>query len=183
MKGVIFTEFTEMVESRFGLTCIDTLIQECDLPSKGIYTAVGAYPHQELVQLLMALSKYTSIEPFILLEEFGEHLFHRFSELYPQLFLNAHSTFDFLESVENYIHVEVLKLYPDADLPHFYCERIDEHTMTMVYQSDKSMAHLAVGLIKGAFTYFKTAGTVTIEPLNQQHTPILLTIFLNHGTN
>lgn len=181
MKGIIFTEFTEMVESRFGLTCIDALILECDLPSKGIYTAVGTYPHQELVQLLMALSKYTAIAPLQLLEEFGTHLFYRFSDLYPQLFLNATSTFDFLESVENYIHVEVLKLYPDAELPHFKCERLNEHTMTMLYQSDKSMGHLAIGLIKGALTYFKTEGTITLDPIDQQHAPVLLTIQLNHG--
>jgi len=181
MKGIIFTEFTEMVESRFGLTCIDALILECDLPSKGIYTAVGTYPHQELVQLLMALSKYTAIEPPQLLEEFGTHLFYRFSDLYPHLFLDATSAFDFLESVENYIHVEVFKLYPDAELPHFKCERLGEYTMTMLYQSDKSMGHLAIGLIKGALTYFKTEGTITLNKIDQQHSPILLTIQLNHG--
>ena len=52
MKGVIFTEFTEMVESRFGLTCIGSLIRECDLRSNGIYTANRTYPQQHSPVLL-----------------------------------------------------------------------------------------------------------------------------------
>ena len=49
MKGIVFTEFLEMVEQRFSPEIADRLIDESDLPSGGIYTAVGTYEHTEIV--------------------------------------------------------------------------------------------------------------------------------------
>lgn len=43
MKGVVFTEFIEMVEGRFGLAMVDRIIEAAQLPSSGVYTAVGTY--------------------------------------------------------------------------------------------------------------------------------------------
>ena len=45
MKGVIFTEFMELVEHQFGLEELDTLIEESAVPSGGVYTAVGTPPN------------------------------------------------------------------------------------------------------------------------------------------
>jgi PleD family two-component response regulator len=42
MKGIVFTEFLEMVENRFSEHTVDQLIEQVDLPSKGIYTSVLA---------------------------------------------------------------------------------------------------------------------------------------------
>lgn len=160
MKGVVFTEFTEMVESRYGLGALDKLLEACNLPSKGYYTSVGTYDHRELVDLLVTFSKQKQIPLPKLLEEFGIYLFRSFSRLYPMLFEKPDNILDFLESVENYIHVEVRKLYPDAELPRFICEHRDERSLTLIYTSDKSMADLAVGLIKGALVYYDEQGIV-----------------------
>ena len=54
MKGIVFTEFLEMVEDRFSLDMVDDLIDDCDLPSGGVYTAVGTYSHEEIVALVSA---------------------------------------------------------------------------------------------------------------------------------
>ena len=55
MKGVVFTEFVEMVEARFGLPMLDRIIEAAQLPSGGAYSAVGTYDHGEMVQLVGAL--------------------------------------------------------------------------------------------------------------------------------
>ncbi|MBT8311465.1 MAG: hypothetical protein HKP23_01335, partial [Flavobacteriaceae bacterium] len=39
MKGIVFTEFLEMVEDKFGLEVVDTIIEKAELPSEGVYTA------------------------------------------------------------------------------------------------------------------------------------------------
>lgn len=49
MKGMIFTEFLEMVEEKFSMEMVDQILSESDLPSGGIYTSVGNYPHTEIV--------------------------------------------------------------------------------------------------------------------------------------
>lgn len=153
-----------MVESRYGLEGLDNLLNACELSSNGAYTAVGTYPHEEMVQLVVTLGKQQQVPVPRLLEDFGTYLFRSFSRLYPALFQQEVSVLEFLESVELYIHREVQKLYPDAELPRFICEHRDERTMTLRYISDKSMADLAVGLIKGALIYYDEQGVVKCIP-------------------
>jgi hypothetical protein len=51
------------------------------------------------------------------LPRLGQHLFGRFV-CFP-FFSGVTSAFDFLAGLNGIIHVEVRKLYPDAELPHF----------------------------------------------------------------
>ncbi len=61
MKGIIFTEFMELVEEKFGL---DVLDQVLDLSNdEGVYTAVGSYDHKDLVKLIVNLSKVSGVPP------------------------------------------------------------------------------------------------------------------------
>ena len=41
MKGIIFTEFLDLVEEKFGLEMVDKIIEQSNLDSGGIYTSVG----------------------------------------------------------------------------------------------------------------------------------------------
>ena len=154
MKGVVFTEFLELVEDQFGLEVADRIIQAAKLPSDGAYTSVGTYPHAELLELVHQLSTALGVPVPDLVRTFGEHLFGRFIVAYPQLFKDTDGTFRFLESIENYIHVEVLKLYPDAELPRFECNRQVPDRMEMIYHSSRPLADFAEGLIMGCLKYF-----------------------------
>ena len=75
MKGIVFKEFADMVEATFGDDMYDRLVAQSDLPSGGVYTAVGTYDHMEIVQLVVALSKETGIDPTTLVQAFGKYLF------------------------------------------------------------------------------------------------------------
>jgi hypothetical protein len=39
MKGVVFTEFIELVESRFSIPLAEQLLETTDLPSGGVTTS------------------------------------------------------------------------------------------------------------------------------------------------
>jgi Haem-NO-binding len=43
MKGMVFTEFLELVERSWGEELVDELIESCELASGGAYTSVGTY--------------------------------------------------------------------------------------------------------------------------------------------
>jgi Haem-NO-binding len=116
MKGIVFTEFLEMVEDRFSPAMADRMLEACALPSGGVYTAVGTYDHHEMVQLVSQLSTLTGVAVPELLRTYGQHLFGRFVHRYPHFFAGVDSAFAFLHNIEGYIHVEVRKLYPEADL-------------------------------------------------------------------
>lgn len=153
MKGMVFTEFLEMVEDKFSADMVDDIIADSNLPNAGAYTAVGTYDHGELVQMVVALSKRTEIPAAALVQVFGEHLFGRFHVLYPSFFTGVTSALDFLEGIETVIHTEVRKLYPDAQLPQFECTR-SQDGLKMLYSSPRHFGDLAEGLIKGAVAHF-----------------------------
>jgi hypothetical protein len=163
MKGLVFTEFLEMVESKFSPAMVDDIIDDADLPSGGAYTAVGTYPHSDMLALVQSLSKETRLPIPALVKIFGQHLFGRFVELYPSFFQDTHNAFDFLDSIENYVHTEVRKLYPDAELPTFDTSRsADDSKLVMVYRSNHPFASLAEGLIEGCLSHFNEKAQVEI---------------------
>jgi len=147
MKGIIFTELVEMVEARFGLETADVMLEPEGLASGGVYTATGVYGHGEMVLLLSRLSASTDLSVSRLLQAYGEHLFDRLRALFPVFFERPRDAFEFLATVNDVVHVEVLKLYPDAELPTFICDRIDERNMRLTYSSPRGLADLARGLI------------------------------------
>ncbi|MFQ3250344.1 MAG: hypothetical protein ACI9O6_002182 [Glaciecola sp.] len=160
MKGVVFTEFMDMVEDVFSSEMLETIIEQSELPNGGAYTAVGTYDHEEIVRMTVSLSQQVNIPVAQLLESFGQHLFGRFVISYPAFFENVSHPFDFLKNIDSYIHVEVRKLYPEAELPRFYHEQEDANTLIMYYLSSRHFEDLAVGLIKGCLQFFKVDGLV-----------------------
>lgn len=183
MKGMIFTEFLEMVESKMSSDMVDDIIDDSNLSHGGAYTTVGNYDHAELVAMLDALSKRTGIEVSTLVQEFGLHLFRRFSVLHPKFFQGVDTSLDFLEGIENVIHSEVRKLYPNAELPEFICTRSADG-LEMVYISSRHFGDLAEGLIKAAINYF--GDSLVLMRKNMPNSDIVFNlkrVIENDGTN
>jgi len=155
MKGIVFTEFLDLVGQRYGEEMMDRIIVESNLPSGAAYTSVGTYDHGELISMAVALSRATETTVSDFLRMFGEHLFGGFAKRYPQFFAGINSSFDFLDQVEKHIHVEVRKLYPDAELPSITCSRRAPDRMELVYRSTRPLASFAEGLMRGAIAHFK----------------------------
>lgn len=166
MKGIVFTEFLELVENNFGLEVVDQIIEGCDLETGGIYTSVGTYSHKDMFKMVGKLSELKGVPVKDLLEIFGEYFFGTLSRDYPQ-FMNQENIFEFLKSIDDYIHPEVLKLYPQAELPSFEYEKLSNNEINLNYKSSRKMSDLAVGLIKGAATFFKEE--VNIEKVIEEN--------------
>ncbi len=153
MKGIVFTEFMEMVESTFSADMLDDIIDAADLPHGGAYTSVGTYDHGELVRMVVALSQKTGAAVPDLVNAFGRHMFGRFHALYPGFFAGVPDALTFLSGIEDIIHAEVIKLYPDAQLPKFQCQRMGAG-LEMIYLSPRHFEDLAHGLIEGAVAHW-----------------------------
>jgi hypothetical protein len=166
MKGVVFTEFLDFVTARYGEDMVDDIIDEAPLASGGAYTSVGTYHHQEMLALCGALAQRTSRPAGELVRDFGCHLSEAFSRDHPDFYARAASLFDFLESIEAHIHVEVLKLYPDAELPSFATEERTPTRLVMVYRSPRRMAALSEGLIIGSARRYGVEVAVQAVPLD-----------------
>ncbi|NJN78108.1 MAG: hypothetical protein HC803_07045 [Saprospiraceae bacterium] len=177
MKGMVFTEFLEMVEEKFGFDVVDNILEASKdkLSTGGAYTAIGTYSHGEIITLVTNLSTETNIPIPHLVHVFGTHLLGQFAAHYTQFFEEANNTFEFLESIDNHIHIEVLKLYPDAELPRFKCFHPDDkpNELTMIYSSERAMSDLAAGLIEGAIKYYKENITFTKMDLDNSNGKIV----------
>jgi len=154
MKGVVFTEFLEMVEEHFSAEMVDNIIEAAQLPSGGAYTAVGTYSHSEMVSMVVALSEQTGMSVHDVLLMVGQHLFGRFARGYPGFMEGQTDAFDFLAGIESVIHTEVLKLYPDAQLPRFTVEEHTPQRLVLLYESPRHFEDLAEGLMRGCMTHF-----------------------------
>jgi len=168
MKGMIFTEFLEMVEERFGLATVEKILEQAAPENEGAYTSVGNYHHEEMVRLVVALSETIDIPTDDLLQVFGRWVFLRlFVEHYGDFFVEPGTVFEFLTGIESYIHVEVRKLYPDAELPTFETERVGDHGLNMVYRSTRPFAQFAHGLVLGCIEHYGENITVEVKDLSQ----------------
>lgn len=168
MKGIVFTEFIELMETKFGANMAEQVIMDANLPSGGVYTRVGTYDHDEIVALVLTLSEKTGLAVPDLIQAFGTHLLRRFTVLFPAFFAELPEITDFLMKVDDYIHAEVRKLYPDATLPNLQAHLQDNGDLEMIYKSDRMMGDLAEGLIAGAIEHFGQSHDYQRQDLDQE---------------
>ncbi len=154
MKGVVFTEFLDFVAAIHGRDMADDIVEDAAPPHGGAYTAVGTYPHTEMAALVGALAGRVHASAPDLLSAFGTHLCRRFVVKFPDFFRTKHCLFDFLESVDSHIHVEVHKLYPDAELPVFRVAARSAGAMDLDYESCRPLEALAEGMIRAAAEHY-----------------------------
>jgi hypothetical protein len=153
MKGVIFTEFLELVESRYGMEVADrVLTRACPLDLG--FTSVGTYDYQILIRLILEFGREIEKSPREVILGFGKHLFHRLRVIYPDSTSGVTNTIDFFLRVEDVIHKEVLKLYPEAEVPSFMFTLLDNGVFQIEYISARPFADLAEGLLSACLEHF-----------------------------
>lgn len=166
MKGLVFTEFMEMVEQRFSANMVDDIIEASELSSGGAYTTVGTYPHVEMLALMEHLSQRVGIPVPELTRLLGRYLFGRYVKLYPVFFQRVVDPFDFLDRLEYQHQSEVRKLYPDAVFPHFQTRRESPQKLILSYRSHRPFAAMAEGLIEGCLAYYKIKADIEVVDLS-----------------
>ncbi|WP_299778944.1 heme NO-binding domain-containing protein [uncultured Formosa sp.] len=176
MKGIVFTEFLDLVEDKFGLEMVDKIITESSLESEGAYTAVGTYKFSEMLQLLQHLSAHTDISIDDLLLVYAEHFFSVIERSYPGLLDIYKDPIEMLSSIENHIHIEVRKIYPDAELPTFEVIEKSENSLILIYKSNRAMHHFGLGLMNKTFEHFNEEATILLEKIKEDGTEVKFTI-------
>ncbi|MFD2828427.1 heme NO-binding domain-containing protein [Leeuwenhoekiella polynyae] len=170
MKGIVFTEFLELVEEKFGLEMVDDIITASELESGGAYTAVGTYKFSEMVQLLTHLSERTQLSVDDLLYTYALHFFKVIQRSYPGLLNTYSDPLELIASIENHIHVEVRKIYPDAQLPVFKIVKRSENTLILDYLSSRAMYSFGLGLMHESFNYFNKNFKIDFEKIKEDGT-------------
>ena len=179
MKGLIFCEFLEMVEDKFGYEVVDEIIEKSNLPSQGVYTSVGTYSHEEIFSLVNHLGEKLNVPVSKLFYTYGVYVFGVFGKAYKDLISGHSNAFQFLCRVEDTIHVQVLKLYPEAELPTIEIHNQEKDKLELIYSSQRKMSDFAEGLIQGCLNYFNEEASVIKKDLTEDQTKVLFTIQRN----
>ncbi|WP_099045486.1 heme NO-binding domain-containing protein [Pseudoponticoccus marisrubri] len=159
---MVFTELLDMAERVIGEDGVDEVLDSLDLDSGGAYSAVGNYPCRELMQIVGALSDRTGLAGDDLQRQFGGWMLQRFSRSYPQFFADKTCPLQMLDAIDNEVHVEVRKLYPDAELPRFVTEWLGPEHMRMTYRSERPLMAFCHGLIEACMAHFDARARIEV---------------------
>lgn len=165
MKGVVFTEFIEFIENKFGFDVCDEMIEKSQTSTNGVFTQAGNYPFSDMFSLIKNLSQITQIAVPDLIQAYGEHLFGMLIKIYPKPVTIYDNSFDFIAHVEEVVHPEVKKLYPDSDLPTFETISKSDKTLKIKYISTKPLMDFAKGLMIACGKHYNENLNVTYEVL------------------
>jgi len=152
MKGVVFDMLRDMVEEEYGLEGWNAVTEEAG--SDGLYNSTQTYPDEEMQALIAAAVKVSGVKPETLVFNFGEYMAGEFYQRFPGFFDSHDNLLDFIYSVDQIVHMEVRKLYPDANLPTFSYERNSPNEMTLNYSSPRKLCWLAEGLVSGSAKHY-----------------------------
>jgi len=152
VKGVLFTEFQDLIEAEFGLEILDQVITQAEpkLTSGGSYTSVGTYPHTELLTLLDALTSLVDADVSDMLQAYAYRLMDSFESSYPDFFSAHDDLFSFLLNVEDQMHAGVRKLYPEANPPTLEVIEIDNASLRLNYNSHRPLSVVVRPLVQAA---------------------------------
>lgn len=161
MKGIIFNLLERVVVDAHGEDVWDDLLDDAGV--SGAYTSLGNYPDEEIEAIVMAASRLTGLSRAEVLRWFGEQALPLMRDAYPALFTGHARSRDFVLSVNDIIHPEVRKLYPEASCPFFHVQAATGDGVRMEYRSDRNMAELAHGFVVGAAELFGDEVSVELE--------------------
>lgn len=152
MKGVIFNVVQEAVEQLGGADLWDDIVDKAG--ASGAYTGLGNYEDAELVSLVVAASDILDKAVPDVLVLVGRTALPHLANKAPELIKDANSPIELLMLVNDVIHVEVLKLYPDSDPPELRHKLRDDGALLLTYKSKRNMGDLAEGLIRGTGDFY-----------------------------
>lgn len=165
MKGTIFVELISMAEDAFGEDVVDHVLDKTDLMNDGAFTAVGNYPCSELIKIVTAFSDHSGIDAGVLQRKFGHWMMDHFAKNYPEFYSDKTDCFSLLEAVDGEIHVEVKKLYPDAELPVLTTKRVSDDHLKMEYSSPRPLVEFCHGMIEASLVRYNQIAVIDSCPV------------------
>jgi hypothetical protein len=169
MKGVVPICLGELIAKRFGEDKWQQILETAGLPKTAVFM-----PHQNVddaavLKVLKATCAVLGITPIAAAEAFGEYWCCTYApRIYSAFYGGSHNAKDFLLRMKD-VHAMVTRTVPGAHPPVFTYEQPAPNRLVMHYASDRNLAGIFAGLVKGVGRYFheelqiKKVGSSAVE--------------------
>jgi len=155
MKGIIFNLFEKFVDEISEDYDFDDLLEDVTLITKEEFIGPGTYPDEDLFTLVGKFIEKKGLELPDALRKFGKFCFPHLANIHPDFITPYENAKDFLLTVHDIIHVEVRKLFKDAETPDFAYHNPSDSSLIIEYKSKRNLCYLMEGLLEGVGEHFK----------------------------
>jgi len=162
MKGVIFNSLAEAIIEIGGEDMWDDLLVRAGL--SGAYTSLGSYDEGDLALLIGAAAEVLDVSEEEATVYAGRLVTPKLADRHSDLVASHTDTISLLCDLNDVIHPEVRKLYPNAQVPDFTTLHRGPDQLVLRYQSERNLVSLATGLILGAAELFDETVEIETEP-------------------
>lgn len=163
MKGTIGKCVEDLVISKFGKDKWKECLKKANLNEHRIYSTLEDVPDKEIMTLIQAIGQVASMSATQVLEAFGEYWSTVYAPtVYKSYFAKAKSTREFLLSLDQ-IHVAMTKTIKNAHPPRFTYEWKGDNLLVMHYSSERGLAAMMPGLVRGLGKYFHDSPNVSLS--------------------
>lgn len=163
MKGIIFNLLEDFISEGWGDDVYEEILAMCPLKTKEPFIGPATYPDSDLLAIVDKVCEKLGVSVPQAVHAFGKYCLPHLIAKFP-VFVQGHEhPKTFLKTIDNVIHVEVRKLFPDAKPPRVTWEDPALNRLVLTYVSERKLCALMTGLLEGVAEHFKT-------PIQYTHT-------------
>lgn len=155
MKGVIFNLLEDFISTGWGPDTYEAVLAKCPLHTKEPFVGPGTYPDADLLAIVEKTTEKLGITVPEAVHAFGKYCFPKLAAKFPVFVAGHDHPKTFLKTIDDVIHVEVRKLFRDANPPRITFTDPGPDQLILTYESGRRLCALMTGLLDGAAEYFK----------------------------
>ena len=155
MKGIVFNLLESFVCEGWGDEKYEEILALCPLKTKKPFVGPGTYPDSDLMAIALKASEILEVDLPDALRAFGRYSFPRLAQRFPQFVVGHDRPMPFLLSVEDVIHIEIKKLFPNAVTPSFTYRGVSDDRLVIEYRSRRKLCSFMEGLLDGVAGYYE----------------------------
>jgi hypothetical protein len=160
VHGLIFSSLRDFLTAEHGVA-----VGHRVLADEPVYLLSESYPDESFGRLVGRATEALGTDADALVHDFGVYTASTtFTRLYPAFFAIAHSTREFLLTVETRIHELVRATIPNAAPPQLHVTELGDDGVTIAYSSPRRLCTLLRGLTEGTAQYYGERATID-EPM------------------
>lgn len=154
MKGIIFNLLEDFIVDGWGEERFERIMTGCPLHTKTAFVGPGTYPDSDLFAIVERTTAELGIDTPTALRAFGRYAMPKLAGRFDVFVRDHQHPKGFLRTLDGVIHVEVRKLFANAEPPRIWFEDPAPDQLLLHYHSKRKLCALFEGLLDGTADYF-----------------------------